>query len=296
MLRIKRAGFTLIELLVVVAIIALLIAILIPSLSLSRERSRQSRCAANLSYIGKALATYVFEQGSLPLQPPPPANRFGKWSYPVTAAASLDPIDPITAMYTPTGGGTYREAGDPLANMWLLVVTKRATPALFICPSDPRNPVPADITIGPPVASPSHMLNFGTYLGLAGSAETDSYAFAYPWIAILGPATPWWKGTFDASLPLGADIGPSMTPPTDDPTATPGTPASNSKNHRGAGQNVVFADGHVDFARRNDVGYAHDNIYTGNANAITVSKGGQKFNSTTLLNVDQDVVMVPARP
>jgi len=297
----KRAigkGFTLIELLVVVAIISLLVAILLPGLSMARERSHQTRCASNLAQIGRGLATYQAECASLPLQPPPPTMaKFGKWTYPVLASTSLDPEDPIQALYTPLAGNNFHESGDPLANMWLLILTNRATPATFICPSDPRRPVPADTAIGPPIQPmPGKFLNFGAHNGLAGTAETDSYAFAYPWTAPLAPPVTWWHGTFESSLPIGADIGPSLAPPTDDPTAPPGTPASNSKNHGGAGQNVVFADGHVEFAQRNDVGVAGDNIYTGNGGTISVTPGGQRFNTTVSLNIGQDVIMVPARP
>jgi len=298
MKRTPDRAFTLIELLVVVAIISLLVAILLPGLGMARERSRQTRCASNLAQIGRGLCTYQAECASLPLQPPPPtAAKLGKWTYPVLANTSIDPEDPVTALYKPVAGNTFQESGDPLANMWLLILTKRATPATFICPSDPRQPVPADTIVGPPVQMvPGKFLNFGAHNGIAGSAETESYGFAYPWTAPLAPPVVWWRGTFESSLPIGADIGPSFSPPTDDPTAPAGTSASNSKNHGGVGQNVVFADGHVEFARRNDVGYCGDNIYTGNAGAITVMKGGQRFNTTASLNIGEDVITVPTRP
>jgi prepilin-type processing-associated H-X9-DG protein len=298
---VRRAAFMLLELLVVIAIIVLLIAILLPCLSAAKEGSYKSRCASNLNQIGKGFATYQGETGSLPLQPPPTAAKFGKWVYPITPAAAPATNDPIAFSFTPNAGGIYPEAGSPLANPWLLVLTRRATPALFICPSDPKRPSAADTDSGPPLsATPRKYLDFGESQSL--KAETNSYGFAYPWTAAMAPPVPWWRAAFDSSMPLAADVGPSMSPPLDDPTAPPGSRPSNSKNHGGLGQNVVFADGHVDFSRTNNVGFAGDNIYSANRNSITVlavgarSAGFQQFSSTTGLNLDQDVIMVPARP
>src|SRR5262249_25644956 len=62
--RVSRA-FTLIELLVVVAIIALLISILLPALSNAREQAKATKCAANLSAVGKAVHTYLAENRSM---------------------------------------------------------------------------------------------------------------------------------------------------------------------------------------------------------------------------------------
>ncbi|HOW72748.1 MAG TPA: prepilin-type N-terminal cleavage/methylation domain-containing protein [Phycisphaerae bacterium] len=55
----KRAAFTLIEVLVVVAIIALLIAILIPSLSIAREQARRGVCSQNIRQMNMACIQYA---------------------------------------------------------------------------------------------------------------------------------------------------------------------------------------------------------------------------------------------
>lgn len=54
----RRRAFTLVELLVVIAIIALLIAVLLPALRRAREAANRAVCASNLRQLGIAFTTY----------------------------------------------------------------------------------------------------------------------------------------------------------------------------------------------------------------------------------------------
>ncbi|MBS3734217.1 MAG: prepilin-type N-terminal cleavage/methylation domain-containing protein [Phycisphaerae bacterium] len=59
----QAAGFTLLELLVVIAIIAALVSILMPSLEQARVLARRTQCLANLSSLGRTMASYHADNG-----------------------------------------------------------------------------------------------------------------------------------------------------------------------------------------------------------------------------------------
>jgi prepilin-type N-terminal cleavage/methylation domain-containing protein/prepilin-type processing-associated H-X9-DG protein len=287
-------AFTLIELLVVVAIMAILMSILVPSLASAREYARRAGCAGNLQAIGKALAMYAAAEGVYPTNvPPAKASMVGFWKNPPDPVQVTVERDPFEYLFIQNP-----KPGDPMINLWILVLNGTVAPKQFICASDPRNPAVARQFNS---ASGFRYLNFGVVgddeYGDPVRGPTFSYAFAYPWSAPAPVVAPWWRGEPDSSQPIGADIGPSMAPPDNDPTAAPGTTASNSKNHGGRGQNVLFTDGHVEFATRSDVGSRGDNIYTGAQDTLWVKAGGAKLSATKNLNVDsEDVLLVPAAP
>jgi prepilin-type processing-associated H-X9-DG protein/prepilin-type N-terminal cleavage/methylation domain-containing protein len=62
-----RLAFTLVELLIVIAIIALLAAMLLPVLNRARQRATTAACASNLRQLGVALNLYLQEQDHFPL-------------------------------------------------------------------------------------------------------------------------------------------------------------------------------------------------------------------------------------
>ena len=80
------------------------------------------------------------------------------------------------------------------------------------------------------------------------------------------------------------------------PGALPANPHLwNSPNHQNEGQNVAFADGHVEFHRRPDI----DNIFSVSGTKATSEFGGTQP-TTSPINIQTpappyDVVLVPAR-
>jgi prepilin-type processing-associated H-X9-DG protein len=137
-----------------------------------------------------------------------------------------------------------------------------------------------------------------------GTADRSGCSGQLAWTGAVPQLVPWWRGTANSSLVLAADIGPSLSLPDNDPRLPAGTRESNSKNHGGLGQNVLFADGHVSFNKGSDVGPAGDCIYTATATAGTIycNTGGTRFNISapvTNLNSDPeggDLILAPGRP
>jgi prepilin-type N-terminal cleavage/methylation domain-containing protein/prepilin-type processing-associated H-X9-DG protein len=105
----RRAAFTLVELMVVIGIIAVLIALLLPALRRARDSAGAVRCAGQLRQIGQAIFNYA-------------AHNHG---------------------YVPPWGGAnaIENTSDPLAHGWIAILSRsagvRADSPLYHCPAFP---------------------------------------------------------------------------------------------------------------------------------------------------------------
>ncbi len=229
-----RWGFSLIELLVVIGIIGLLLAILMPVLERGREKANTVRCSSNLRQIGLALENYSNENhGVFPRTIHVPGAGLVEGTNP----AAPDPFKP---------GGPL--ANDTTAALFLLIRTQHLPAELF---ADPYNDSVEYVPDG--AATPSRS-NFSDYRNNLGY----SYANPYP-DASATTAGYRLSNRVSSAFALAADLNPG----------TGGK--SNSKNHEGDGQNVLFADGHVDWETSPLCGIGGDNIYTTRTGAVKAS-------------------------
>ena len=164
-----------------------------------------------------------------------------------TGAAAADPFAQDTTV----------RPNDVTASLWLLIRAKLAKPSFFICPST------ADLSESLDGQSAMTRSNFS-------SGHNLSYSYASPFTN-----TPGYKldDFLPADFALLADKNPGVDPSTGANVIGPTWDAkpfalavANSTNHRRAGQNVLYADGHVSFQPTPFCGFGkdglRDNIYT----------------------------------
>ena len=208
-LRAWRHGFTLIELLVVVAIIGMVVSLVLPVLGSARAGARLVQCTNNLHEIGIMIQTYQSKSTLAGMFPAP--EVLGNYNYRM-APGKRDTRDPRSLPERFGLHAYFAERG----------YTDAESP-VWVCPS-----------------APQWMKDYGNTYAFSTAQmydkDLDVKRASMHWAVwenyTLFPGTPGFRGPF----------GPGYTIPADErkyPHVTWG----------GAGRNVLFLDGHVEYLR-----------------------------------------------
>jgi prepilin-type N-terminal cleavage/methylation domain-containing protein len=260
-----KRGFTLVELLVVIAIIALLMGILMPALSRVRQLAFRLTCGTNLSGIGKAMLIYANDYED---ELPRAGGRTSQWG--PLPNAGWRAVDRKNA-FGLDGAGAGGKA-TVSSCFYLLVKYAEVTPKSFICKGDAGTTefklsemtgLPTNFELidawdfGPSEESFKHCsyayhVPFGLYaLTTSGEPGLAVAADRNPWLkSPAAEAAKWNEFKPDVTYSGGA-IGTSDT-----------AKKGNAIAHQLDGQNVLFLDSHVEFAKRAYCSVEDDNIYT----------------------------------
>jgi type II secretory pathway pseudopilin PulG len=212
----RRRGFTFIYLLVIIGILAFLASILLPSLCRSREGANRIKCTSNLRQIGLSLDEYkARNNGKLP------RTRFD------------DSARPTPIFYTrPDAPNAFAadgpEPNDVTAALYLLLRWD-VTSEVMLCPSSIEERSQQD---------PMKTSNFR-------NAESLSYSYQNPYSGKWDAPTSYKAGEFA----LAADINPGVPELMSTSSIATRTQIikTNSPNHGGDGQNVLYEDGHAEW-------------------------------------------------
>jgi prepilin-type processing-associated H-X9-DG protein len=237
------------ELLVCVGILFLLLAFYFGVMRKTRHGESGSRikCSSNLRQIGLAIKMYANgETRTLAF----PRTRFVR-----------ETADRPTVFTGSVSKNPFSEDGpapnDVTAALFLILRTQEITTDVFLCPMDQN----ADRF---PIPSGKSIQDFSNF-----SAQTQlSYSIANPYPTEAAEKAGFtWDDNMPTDFAIMADKNPGAIELKSVTFSDEGSKQrkANSPNHQNDGQNVLYADGHVDWSASAWAGLGRDNIYGHNA-------------------------------
>jgi len=248
---------TVIVLVVVCGSLALGLLVVVPAFKLQRRTAYRMVCSGNLMRIGKAMMTYADDyDGALPA-----GGTEGTIWGPGLHDWKAKGRDEAFGSDANGGGGQATIS----SSLFLLVKYGGLSPELFVCWKDKRTSAFWPKKHGIAVEELAGVWDFGP-----NPAEHCSYAYHMPFSQYS------LKTSVGPSVPVAADRNPWIDGPwrkagefsqfTSNYAPFKGSPEEarqgNSKSHGCDGQNVLFIDTHVEFAKWASCGLEDDNIYT----------------------------------
>jgi prepilin-type N-terminal cleavage/methylation domain-containing protein len=255
----RRKGFTLVELLVVIAIIALLMGILMPALSRVRQLAFRLTCGTNLSGIGKAMLIYANDYED---ELPRAGGRETEWG----GSVVWDAPDRYTAF------GVSRNGSGGQATVsscfYLLVKYAEVTPKSFVCKGDAGT---TEFSLSEAIGTGTNrelidMWDFGgdehwTHCSYSYHVPFGLYALttsSEPGLAVAADRNPFIESPAGAPEVIN-DFQPNMDGWAGGTKET--ERVGNAFAHQRDGQNVLFLDSHVEFAKQSYCSIEDDNIW-----------------------------------
>ena len=267
------SGFSLVELLVVIAIIAILAGLLLPALSRSRESARIASCAGNLKQMALVFKMYADEHSGNWVSRAVPYHRvrdYGKvWAYADGVLLYPEYLSDHSVTLCPSDAEFERWLSEesimyPVHETWKEAEGDNPVKGLDSYPllSD-RSYVYWSMVIPPKAMTTAEdAFNVGFYVASAGQGDSMNFenrnADAEVTMASTGETVTLFRLregverflVTDINNPASSAETVSRIPVNWDTLVTSfGNPVANEVNHLPLGANVLFMDGHVEYAR-----------------------------------------------